>query len=359
VTRPTSSAGEVEQLGKVDCPSGILLILDGKLACIWSHDRPPSLPSELDVSGKTEDARDFVVLGADALAAGRAFDRSNNPLFIYDQLDPDALRLAFNKFVSERNLDASLEELADRVPHRRRVDLALEVCGGAGAVEFHGMWAVAVGGVPRDRSMLIMGERMPSGSDEGRWRRIWIDLRDGEIMSHRAIGHVLVDEARLMAVDVDRLGAWDDISSQDGKADVVFWGRDGAAVASEVGAELIQSAETTNMFGWLDLPVVDAQQLAMRIQALRSDQRRFALDFRPHTHQWQVMRDVRAARTESGVIDLAGGSLCMFMTTWGDGGFPIEADLGDDGQIIRLRIETGCPEIIARQRDLEERWSGE
>lgn len=54
-------------------------------------------------------------------------------------------------------------------------------------------------------------------------------------------------------------------------------------------------------------------------------QRRFALDFRPHTHQWQVMRDVRATRTESGVIDLAGGSLCMFMTTWGDGGFSLSA----------------------------------
>ena len=71
------------------------------------------------------------------------------------------------------------------------------------------------------------------------------------------------------------------------------------------------------------------------------------------------MRDVRATRTESGVIDLAGGTLCMFMTTWGDGGFLIEADLGADGQIIRLRIETGCPEIVARQRDMEERWLGE
>jgi len=33
------TAGEVEQLGEVDCPSGILLILDGKVARIWSRDR--------------------------------------------------------------------------------------------------------------------------------------------------------------------------------------------------------------------------------------------------------------------------------------------------------------------------------
>jgi len=64
------------------------------------------------------------------------------------------------------------------------------------------------------------------------------------------------------------------------------------------------------------------------------------------------MRDVRATRMESGVNDLAGGSLCMFMTTWGNGGFPVEADLGADRQIIRLRIETGCAELVARQRDM-------
>ena len=173
---------------------------------------------------------------------GRAFDRSNNPLFIYDHLDRGALRLAFSKFVSERNLDPSLEELAERVPHRRRVDLALDVCGGADVVEFHGMWAVAVRGAggaarPFDADY---GRADALWPDEGRWRRIWIDLRDGEITSHRAVGHVLVGEARLMADDVDRLGAWDDTSSQDGKADG-FLGRDGAAVASEVGAEVIQS----------------------------------------------------------------------------------------------------------------------
>ena len=261
--------------------------------------------------------------------------------------------------VVELNLDASLEPLAERIPHRRRVDLVLEAGRGAGAVEFHGMWAVAVGDVPRDRSLRVMGERMPAGPDRGRWRRVWIELRDGEVASAREVGHVLVDEARLLAVDADALGAWDDRNSRDGKADLVFWGRDAAAVAAEIGADPIQFAGETNLFGWADLPFDEARGLAQRVHALRSESRKFAVDFRPHTHHWQVMRDVRATQTESSVIDLCDSQLCMFMTTWGDGPFPVEADLDASGQMLRLRIEVGCDKTVERMRGVEELWFGE
>src|ERR1700730_18058282 len=107
MTRPASPIGEGEQLGSVSCPSGVLLILDGGLAWMWSHDRPPLLPDFPDVVGATERARDLVVRGRDARAAGLAFDRSNHPLYIYDQpVDRlDALALAFSDLVSKFNLD--------------------------------------------------------------------------------------------------------------------------------------------------------------------------------------------------------------------------------------------------------------
>jgi hypothetical protein len=328
---------------------------------MWSHDRPPLLPGFPDVVGATESARDLVVRGRDARAAGLAFDVSNHPLYLYDQPGDrlDALALAFSELVSKLNLNASLETLPERISHRGRVDLALEAGGGAGAVEFHGMWAVAVSGIPRDRPLSVMGERMLAGPDEGRWRRIWIDVRKGEIGSTREIGHVLVDEARLMVVDADGLAAWDDRNSQDGKADVVFWGRHAPDVAAEVGAGPIHFAGEANLFGWADLPFDSARDRAERIRALRSDKRKFAVDFRPHTHHWQVMRNVRAKRTESGVLDLAGTRLCMFKTTWGDGAFPIETDLDPAGQVLRIRIEVGCGKTVALMRDLEERWFGD
>jgi hypothetical protein len=157
---------------------------------MWSHDRPPLLPGFPDVVGATESARDLLVRGPDARAAGLAFDISNNPFYIYDQPGDrvDALVHAFNNLVIKRNLNASIEALAERIPHRRRVDLALAAGDGAGAVEFHGMWAVVVGGVPRDRPLSVMGERILAGPDEGRWRRIWIDVRKGEIGGTRELG---------------------------------------------------------------------------------------------------------------------------------------------------------------------------
>jgi hypothetical protein len=79
MSRPTSSNGEVEQLGSVICPSGVLLVLDGGLAWMWSHDRPPLLPGFPNVVSATESARDLIVRGRDARAAGLAFDVSNHP----------------------------------------------------------------------------------------------------------------------------------------------------------------------------------------------------------------------------------------------------------------------------------------
>src|SRR3984893_1317937 len=85
MTRPASPIGEGEQLGSVSCPTGVLLLLDGGLAWMWSHDRPPLLPDFPDVVGATDRARDIAIRGPDAFAAGLAFDRSNHPLYIYDQ----------------------------------------------------------------------------------------------------------------------------------------------------------------------------------------------------------------------------------------------------------------------------------
>jgi hypothetical protein len=239
------------------------------------------------------------------------------------------------------------------------VDLALATGGGAGAVQFHGVSAVAVGGVPRDRLCPIMGEWMPAGPDDGRWRRIWIELHDGPVANTRRIGNVYVDEARFMAVDADALGAWDDLKTQDGKADIVFWGRDAAWVAQDFGALPVENGGQSEVFGWTDRPFDDALALARRVDAIHGGERKFAFDFRPHTHHWQVMRDVRATPTQSGVLDLGDARLCMFMTTWGDGAFPVEIDVDAAGQVLRVRIEVGCDETVSTQRAFEKHWFGE
>jgi len=350
-----------ERLGTVTCPSGILLILDGGLAWMWSHDREPRLPEWAEAAAAANTAVDLEVRGPDALEAGRAFDRSNHPLYVYDRPRKglQGIQEAFRAIVHERELDAVLEVMPARVAHRKRVDQALAVGKGVGIVEFHGMWAGAVSGLPRDVPLRVLGERMPAGPDEGRWRRVWIEVRpsSGSVTS-RYIGHVLVDEARLMAVDAEALGAWNDHDPVDGKADVVFWGRDAEAAAKEVGAMPVRLDGERELYGWLDLPLEVALDRGNRVKAARTRDRKYAFDFRPHTHLWQVMRDVRGSSTESGVLGLGGADLCMFMTSWGDGAFPVAVDLDSAGLLVRVRIELGCDDIARRQREMEERWFG-
>lgn len=361
MSRPTQSNGETERMGTVTCPSGTLVLLDGGLAWMWSHLRPPLLPDWSEVAKTANSSVDIAVRGRDALEAGRLFDRSNHPLFVYDipREGVAGVRESFAKLCSEHRLQATLAELPERVPHRKRVESLLRLGGAGGAVEFHGKWAIVARGLPAGTELPVVGQRMPSGPDEGRWRRVTIEIRPGETARSEQLGHVLVDEARLLACDVEALGAWDDHTPQDGLVDVVFWGPLAAGVASEVGAGSVRNAGEEDLWGWLDLPLEEALERRARVRALRSEEREFGLDFRPHTQHWELMRQVRGSPTDSGVLDLHGSRVCLFMTSWGDGGFPVHADWDAAGNLLRVRVEVGDPVIVDRQRRVEERWFGE
>src|SRR5215471_5539201 len=130
--QPVPAVGKIEKVGSVSCASGVLLILDGGLVWMWSHARAPLLADCPEVIGATENDRDLIIRGPDAHAAGRAFDRSNNPIYIYDQPDDrvGALIDAFNAVTTDLELSAVLDVLPERISHRRRVDLVLVSNGG-------------------------------------------------------------------------------------------------------------------------------------------------------------------------------------------------------------------------------------
>jgi hypothetical protein len=73
----------------------------------------------------------------------------------------------------------------------------------------------------------------------------------------------------------------------------------------------------------------------------RTNNLKFATDYRPHSHHWQVMRDTRTTQTESGMTEVEGVKVCNFMTTWGDGVFEVHRDLGNSGELVQIRIEFG------------------
>jgi hypothetical protein len=349
----------LEELGEVTAPSGTVLVIDTGLLNLWCHDRPPLMPEGAlpdDVVATANSSIDLRIDGKDAERAGRAFGRNWHPRFLYD-VPAKALAevgAGFDACVRQHGLEARLVPLGGRVTHRERVSLALEYGGGAGQLSFHGVWAVAVRGAPADRPLAVFGERMPAGPDAGRWRRVHLECRPGaSAVRTEQVGDVMVDEARLMFADVDALGHWEHERPLDGRADYVFWGRDAEAVADRTAATSLGEG----VWGWVDLPVREAVERGTSVEQLRDRGLKFAGDFRPHSHHYLVMRQVRASPTQSGTVEVGGARVCTFMTTWGDGIYPVLRDLDAAGGLVRLRVDLGNDQIVERQRDLDERGS--
>lgn len=333
---------QAEHLGNVLIPSNIVMLVDMGLLNLWTHDRAPLLPEGAASEQTVEDANagaDFAIEGPDAEVAGNEFDRQWHPLFWYD-IPGHALEEAqtkFEQFAMERNLRAHLCKLSQRVSHRTRVDNALRYGDGVGIVNFHGISAIVLEGVPTDRTLEVVGYRLKEDDYDGHWDQVHLVIdAECETESSHFLGHVAVDKARLMFIDVDALKKWQHEEPIDGLADFVFWGRDAAKAAEVFNVESLGS----NDFGWVNLPVEEVVNLGIKIEDYRDSHKlKFATDFRPHSHHFQVMEQVRSSSTESGTIRVGDSLTCGFMTTWGDGFFEVFLDLTAAHTPARLRIE--------------------
>lgn len=246
------------------------------------------------------------------------------------------------------------------MPHGERARRLLSQHPDGAEVPFHGPWAVAVDGLPVGRTLRLLGIRMPADSPEaGRWRSVWLEvLPNVTVQRSVAIGHVLVDAARLMFCDLDLLGHWNHEEPVDGLFDVVLWGRDAVAVADSLGA-VAQPSAGDGMYGWLDVAPDRAESAWRELSALRNDgESKFAFDVRPHSDHHRLLAATRATPTESGTIDLGGSRGVGFFTSWGDGAFPVFRDLDSTGTLARVRVELGSDEIVALARRMNELWFG-
>lgn len=331
----------VEQLGEVTTRSGILLLIDTGYLELWSHYRVPTMPdgflSDKESTARANSFVDLKLVGPDAEQAGRLLDMSNHSLYVFDQPpENEELQRRLEKIVRDYNLRAKFELVDPRIPHRHRVDIAIAGGGGAGEIQFHGVWAVAVSGVPRLQTLRVLGERSDPPNHD-RWREITVLCQSSSrIAKSEPVGVVGVDYARMLIADVDALGIWKHEDSLDGLADYVFWGRDAEQVAAAFNAPRLGKAE----FGWVAVTVEAAQRHGMAVQGYRDKNCiKIAGDYRPHSHHWLVMKPVREeSPTESSTTDVAGTKACNFMTTWGDGLFEVYRDLDDAGSLVQIRI---------------------
>lgn len=348
--------GDVVRIGEITAPSGTVLVMDTGYLYLWAHDRPPVYPeghgASAEVVAIANSAVELRIDGADAEAAGKLLNRQWHPRYLFDiprESIPDFEEL-LGKVTKEHKLDARLTILPERIPHRKRVDLTVAQGKGAGQAQVHGIWVPAIGGLPTDRALEIFAERVTEGTEAGRWSRVWLQCaQESPIVRSERVGCAMVDWARLMFADVDALGSWEHERPIDGQADFVFWGLDAGNLA-----ELSQAPKLDERtYGWVNMPIRDTVKHGERAEALRETHSlKVATDFRPHSHHYIVLSQIRGSATESGTVQVGNAQLCAFMTTWGDGIFDVYRDFGPTGQLVRVRIEMGTPDRIKLMHEL-------
>lgn len=197
---------------------------------------------------------------------------------------------------------------------------------------------VAVPGLPTDRVLEVLAAPITGGDWAGHWDHVLLQISAGHVVRSEQVGEVIVDFARVLFIDRAARANWNHQESIDGLADFVFWGRDAAALAEAVGAPPL--AVDQGSYGWVNTALEDAIAYGKRAEAAREARGfKLATDFRPHSHHWQALEQVRSSPHEAGVIEVAGSRACLWMTSWGDGVFPVFRDFDESGALLQVRVQ--------------------
>ncbi len=233
-------------------------------------------------------------------------------------------------------------------PSGRVVVFDVGLLGSLGRAEIAAL-QVALDGLPTDRPLEVTARRLGAGRFGECWADVTLEIAPGaEVARSRELGRAPVDYARLMIIDAAALDAWKHEEPMDGRADFVWWGRDAAALAEATGAPA-----QTEGYGWIDLPVAECVALGQHAEGLKAKHGwLLRTDYRPHSHHYVALAQIRSTPTESGTVDVGGGKACVFSTTWGDGVFPVHLDLDARGAPVALRIELATEEALANMESV-------
>jgi hypothetical protein len=200
--------------------------------------------------------------------------------------------------------------------------------------------------VPAQGALPVIGRRVAAGRFSDSWDFVAVRLSPSPVASFRKLGEAGVDFARLMIIDYAALDAWVHDDSLDGKADLMFWGRDAALAARRVSAP-----PTTEGYGWTNLTVAAATAKWDQLERVKAENHwLLASDLRPHSHHFHALAAARAAKRGAGTVEVGGAQALLFFTSWGDGVFPIYLDTDAAGRPVQIRVQLNTPESNAALR---------
>ncbi|MEJ7602061.1 MAG: hypothetical protein WKG01_29460 [Kofleriaceae bacterium] len=195
--------------------------------------------------------------------------------------------------------------------------------------------AIVIADVPADRPLPVIDARLGRGRFSDSWDQVSIVLGDGVVSSSKKLGEAAADFARLACMDLALLDHWEHEDSLDGRADFVFSGRDERLLAAAMVAP-----RQADGYGWVDVKLADAEARS-DVAARKKAENKWLLtmELRPHSHHYQIAAASRANRLGAGTLELAGAQMLMFLTTWGNGVFPIYLDRDAADRPVRIRIQ--------------------
>ncbi|MBA3818789.1 MAG: hypothetical protein H0X17_07850 [Deltaproteobacteria bacterium] len=197
--------------------------------------------------------------------------------------------------------------------------------------------------VPTDRPLTVIGRAVGKGRLADRWDHVAVVLGAGTVARSRKLGEAGVNFARLVCMDHAALDHWQHEDSLDGLADVVFSGRDEAVLA-----RVLNAPRTAEGYGWMDLPVDDAEAKADQIARKQAENRwLITSELRPHSHHHHALVAARQSPHGAGVIEVGGTQLLLLLTTWGDGVFPIYLDVDAAERPVQIRIQLATDVVLA------------
>lgn len=190
-------------------------------------------------------------------------------------------------------------------------------------------------------TLAVLGETNGRSGAAASWQRIKIVVDPASsneptiaVAASRLLGHVPIDLAQLAAMDAVALTSWQHEASADGKADIIFWGKDAAGLAA-----LLAAPSHRDGYGWCDVPLAQAEQLADKIAIKKHDHHwQVSAQIRPHSDYFGLAEVARASETRTGSAALGTGTawLGLSMPT---GAFPVFVDEDASGRLLQVRIE--------------------
>ncbi|HET9993601.1 MAG TPA: hypothetical protein VFQ65_33920 [Kofleriaceae bacterium] len=196
------------------------------------------------------------------------------------------------------------------------------------------------------RALPVLGRRVGAGRFAECWDYVAVRFSPHPVASSRKLGEAGVDFARLMIIDYAALAAWQHEDSLDGKADLMFWGRDAALAARRITAP-----PTREGYGWTNLTVAAATAKWDQLERVKAENHwLLASDLRPHSHHFHALSAARASKQGAGTVAVGGATALLFFTSWGDGVFPIYLDSDADDRPVQLRVQLNTAESNAALR---------